>query len=473
MSYESVRKREIISNNIRMAEELVKRYNPNRKTVILLPGGLGSQLEKTVKKYSESNPGPFDKYETVWIDIDIVFTIKREIFNLEIQKNGRDRGDFIVVPNGPVRFFAKPYDATERFFRNKEYNYAVFGYDWRRRVDEPAAFLEDFLRRFRDGVIKRFQNDKSKNPLRTTTLLCHSQGGLVAKLFLHRVLGKSGVTPEEVSEWMEQVITVATPFYGTSNHVRRYYKGQKDLNIIYGPRIIAETAGTLPGPYILMLLDKNSYEKDKDRLEIAQYPVRDTADETIEVDPYAASTLSRYPKWIRKESLEEARKLRGAVRRELAPAVLERVFHVRSGKDEGTIVEQFWSDIDGSKFDPVNDEFPIMGRKGPGDGTVPFWSAKLAQTPPEQTYSLQKAKDHSELLEHEETLNVVTRIIEKGKIPQLMPVADLEYIGGPKATDQAVEQFLTDVKEGRITLDNNLALNESFWRKIIEEVALC
>ena len=116
----------------------MKRYNPNQKTVILLPGGLGSQLEKTTKKYSDNNQGPFDKYETVWIDIDIIFTIKREVFNLEIQKNGRDRGNFIIVPNGPVRFFAKPYDGTESFFRGQNYNYAVFGYDWRRGIDEAS-----------------------------------------------------------------------------------------------------------------------------------------------------------------------------------------------------------------------------------------------------------------------------------------------------------------------------------------------
>lgn len=64
MSYESARRREILSNNLSMAEEPVKRYNPNQKTVIPIPGGLGSQLEKTTKNYSESNQGPFQKCKT-------------------------------------------------------------------------------------------------------------------------------------------------------------------------------------------------------------------------------------------------------------------------------------------------------------------------------------------------------------------------------------------------------------------------
>ncbi len=71
MSYNAVRRNEIRNQNIRHVGELVKVYDPNKKTVILLPGGMGSQLERTVKPYKENNPAPFKKYETVWIDIGI------------------------------------------------------------------------------------------------------------------------------------------------------------------------------------------------------------------------------------------------------------------------------------------------------------------------------------------------------------------------------------------------------------------
>jgi len=59
MTYEESRNNEIKSQNIRHVEEFVKRYDPNKKTVIFLPGGLGSQLERTTKSFSEGSTGPF------------------------------------------------------------------------------------------------------------------------------------------------------------------------------------------------------------------------------------------------------------------------------------------------------------------------------------------------------------------------------------------------------------------------------
>ncbi|MGH7807068.1 MAG: esterase/lipase family protein, partial [Thermodesulfobacteriota bacterium] len=468
MSYESARDEEILKSNIRHASEFVKKYDPNKKTVILLPGGLGSQLDRTTVPY-KSNISNYE-YGTVWVDEGIIF--QKDALELEMDSKKRDRKEHIIVPRGPLGFFAKPYDVTESYFKENGYNYTVFGYDWRRSVEEAAIWLEDFLRRFRDGVISRFARDKSKNPLLTTTLLCHSQGGLVAKIFLHRVF-QGNPSPDKVSQWIERVVTVATPFYGTSNHIKRYYKGDKALNIIYGAKRITKIAGTLPGPYILLFMDKATYERDNNVLKLDRYPFLDAIDKNIEVDPYSDEAFGRFPKWVIKDYLNQAKDSRKGLIKTLPDSVIERVFHIRSGQDKSTKVELHWQPIDGGKFDPETDEYPIGGKNGEGDGTVPLWSARLAQTPESRIYNLQAAKKHSELMEHGETLAVASYIVDKGKLPKTITDDKMKYLGTPKASSQAVESFLFGVSKNQITVKDQVATDAKIWRALMEEVALC
>jgi hypothetical protein len=97
----------------------------------------------------------------------------------------------------------------------------------------------------------------------------------------------------------------------------------------------------------------------------------------------------------------------------LPKPVLDRIFHIRS-QSEKTWIEQFWQPIDGSKFNP-DKKSPLSGVDGRGDGTVPFWSARLAQTPPSQVYAVKNKVEHQEMLEHSEVLQAIRRIIETGK----------------------------------------------------------
>ena len=46
-------------------EALLVRYNPQRPTVILLPGGMGSQLERTARPYPDQ---PNDINDVIWLD---------------------------------------------------------------------------------------------------------------------------------------------------------------------------------------------------------------------------------------------------------------------------------------------------------------------------------------------------------------------------------------------------------------------
>lgn len=468
MSYKTARSHEIRSQNIRMARELVERYNPNEKTVILLPGGLGSQLDRTVEPYRDSSPGPFTEFERVWMDLGIIFD--EDALTLEIESNDHDKDNHIVISTGPLNFLVKVYDGTEKFFKDRGYNYLGYGFDWRCPLLEAAMWLEDLLTRFKQGVISKLGNDESMNPLSKTTLICHSHGGLVATLFLQRVFGGvNNVTPEKASEWFENIITVGTPFYANAGHVRRYYKGEKDLNTFYGAETIARIAGTMPGPYIFLFLDKDTYEEDGEGLGLTRYPVRDAQNEDIEVDPYAVSTMSRYPDWVKLKFLRKAKKERLALRKKLPKAVSDRIYHIR-GVLEETGVEWLWKNINGSTFDPEDGVMPIRNNKGQGDGTVPAWAARLAQIPIERIYDLRAAKKHLELMEHEETLHIMHFVINNGRLPKVMSIVDKKYLGIKRASRPTVDNFLLGIKDGSIKVQDNIASKPEIWRAIMEDV---
>jgi hypothetical protein len=265
-------------------KSFVERYIRGRKTVVLLPGGMGSQLDFSPRPY-DGVPMSFADYETAWMDIGVVFD--RDVLKLEIDDQGRDKDGHIVVPNGPLRFLLVAYDGTAQYFQERDFNMIVFGYDWRRPIEECAGFLEDFLDQLRKNVFNKHHED----PLPMTTLLCHSQGGLVAKLFMHRIFSASG--------WFDKVITVGTPFYGTWSHQRRFFIGQQPLNILYGAGRMAKVVATLPGPYTLMLIDQRTFEADHARLGLAPgaYPVTDP-ETGVAVDPYDGSRAVFNPGWL-------------------------------------------------------------------------------------------------------------------------------------------------------------------------------
>jgi pimeloyl-ACP methyl ester carboxylesterase len=466
MKYENARKKEIGRTHECLIDEFARTYKLNRPTVLLIPGGMGSQIDRSKKPYQGAASLPF-RYDPIWMDKGIVFD--REALQLEILPNNEDIDRHICIPNGPLRFLLKPYNATKEYFDDRDYNYLVFGFDWRRSIQESAGFLQFFLERLKNRVMDLHQED----PLPNTTILGHSMGGLVAKVFLHRVF-KAGATAADIPRWMSRLVTVATPFYGTATHMTRYYKGQNLLNRIYTTKKMARLTGTLRGPYILMPLDKKTYNRYADKLEIRRYPVRDEKKPTREADPFDPRMLSRYPSWVDENYLKAAIQVRNIITRPLPPAVVNRVFHIRAIQRR-TWVELRWKAVKGATFNPNKDDSPISGKTGPGgggDGTVPFWSARLVQIPDNQVYTLKKAKNHQELLEHPETLRVVRRLIENNKMPKSVKALD-KALGGPRASLKAAENFMDKVADGQIERTDIEAADKKVWRRIIQEVNLC
>ncbi len=462
MSYETARRFSIRDALSWRIEDFITRYINDQPTIVLLPGGMGSQLDRSVRPYRNDDSIPFENYDPIWIDLGIIFD--GEALQLKIRRDGHDLDNHIVVPDGPLRFLATPYNGTEQYFRDHAYNYIVFGYDWRRSIVEASGYLKFFLKRLRDRILEL----RGVDPLPNTTLVCHSLGGLVVTLFLQRLANRGGT----ISDWCHQVITVATPFYGTANHMERYYKGQSPLNELYGTRSISEVVGSVPGPYILMYLDRATYVSDGARLGLGLYPLRDATNPDQEADPYNHRTMGdRYPGWVETSYLDEARQLRRTLIHQLPDEFLERIFHIRSGLKQ-TLVELRWQAVNGAHFNPEVDANPISGRLGQGDGTVPYWSARLAQVPLTQVYNLKIAKEHDELLEHDEVLRVIKFIISQDRVPSRMQARD-QTLGQRKASVRMAREFVTAVARGEINKSDAEATDQRVWRRLIEEIALC
>ncbi len=458
MSYESARAAAITRVHTRHLARLVAEYRPGRPTVVLLPGAMGSALERSRRPYVDDG-APLGGYDTVWMDSGIVFD--HEFLDLAILPGGHDVGEHVIVPDGPLQFVVWPYWGTEAYLRGQGFNFLVFGFDWRRALDESAAYLERFLAALRDAVRAAHGED----PLPSTTLVGHSMGGLLPKVLLDR-LHRRG---EDAGRWMARFVTVGTPFYGSDNHMSRYYKGVPPLNLLYGARALAPLVGTMPGPYVFLCLDRATYRRDGAALGLQRYPVRDAADDRREADPSDPALADRYPDWVDRGSIDAALRDRDVLTRPLPAPDLARMFHLRSVADPTTLVELCWAPVRGRQFDPEGDPDPITGQPGPGDGTVPAWSGRLAQTPRTQVYDLQVARDHPRLCEHVETLEVLRVLIETGHLPARVEVADITF-GSPRASRPELEQFLAEAAAGRLRAAEPRALDPAVWGALADAI---
>src|SRR5579859_5080637 len=84
---------------------LLAGYKPGAPLVVLLPGGMGSQLDRSPTAFA-GDPIVFDDYEVAWLSLDLLF--RRSGLTLDIDPQGQDLQRFIIVPDGPVRFALIP-----------------------------------------------------------------------------------------------------------------------------------------------------------------------------------------------------------------------------------------------------------------------------------------------------------------------------------------------------------------------------
>jgi pimeloyl-ACP methyl ester carboxylesterase len=408
MSYDQYRTTLIEAYYQNQLETLMSGYRPDRPTVILLPGIMGSQLERTNKPYPEGDAVIND---IIWMDLGIAWP-KLDGKSLEIDQQGEDIGSFVVAAYGPLSFATQtPYNELRDLARApaQDWNYAVFGYDWRRPLTESSGYFKTFVRDFRQRVIDHF--GAKNDPIPNLTVVCHSMGGLVATDAL-RDQNFSGLG-------FSAVATIGTPFYGSAAAQNAFYVGMPGvLNGMYKAATMVRLVSSFPGAYSLMFLPKSIYRRDGRKIGLTRYPEYDP-NGNGDLDPYDSSptVMRRWPKDVKdhRQYLLDARQqlenISGPINANVAPAF----FNVRSSLDQTTPVEILWNDVDGDDNVPGTSPSPLAGVAGGGDGTVPFWSAFHAYCRTGNRYELKQAKDHATLLEHPEVLSLIASIVKKRK----------------------------------------------------------
>src|SRR5690242_11913156 len=113
-----------------------------RRTIFFFPGGLGSQLVRAF----ESFPSPARSFERVWLDAELFFDAPR----LTMLPGDIDSEQKCIVPDGcvdiPGILDLSPYDNFVKWCRLNAIDLFVFGWDWRRSVQDAADFfLNTFL----------------------------------------------------------------------------------------------------------------------------------------------------------------------------------------------------------------------------------------------------------------------------------------------------------------------------------------
>ena len=403
MTYEQYRTALIRQYYDYQLQSFINGYVPGEPNVLLLPGGMGSQLARTPNPYPASPNVPND---ILWLNFG---TLAGGAPKLEIDAKGQDRNLHVVAAHGPVSFSGveTPYGELDDLASQEKWNYAVFGFDWRRPLAECAGHLQRFVLGFESGVKARFGS--SEKPIKNLTVVCHSMGGMVCTDAL-RDSNFSGLG-------FHAIVTIATPFYGTSTHQERYYKGISILNY-YGARTVARIVASLPGPYALMFLPKVIYTRDKNRLGLNRYPQYDP-NGNVDTDPYDLTFLPRWPRPVKdhKAYLPQAENEMVRVADRINSNIAPVFFNVRSSLDSRTAVELLWRNVNGDTFDPASDPSPIAGVAGPGDGTVPAWSAWHAYSRPANRYDLKQASNHGNLLEHKEVLELIKTVVDTRMLP--------------------------------------------------------
>jgi pimeloyl-ACP methyl ester carboxylesterase len=461
--YDQWRRALIRSSLQARAADFAARYDPARPTVILLPGGMGSNLGRSTERFDAFDPSgsPPPVLTPVWADIGTI--LARTALKLEIGAAEHDSDDHIVVATGPFDFLFKAYDGTETWARVSRFNYAVFPYDWRRTVNEAASHLRDFLKQIQSRVTKAGHPD----PLPRTTLLAHSMGGLVAKLAL--------MTGGDLLSRIRSAVFVAVPFYGTWSHFHRYYDGEAMLSIVYGAAATARIIGSLPGPYILNYLDLRLWKQDGEALGLARYPFVDRHT-GLACDPHDTAQRQRLPATLNFALLDAARKVRAALVKPVTAEHAPKLHFIYGDRPDTTPAAMSWEALSPS-WRPGIDPAPVfIEALGPGDGTVPHWSAVPAQFRAPALAGQVRAIpfDHMSSAENSQVLDLVGTIAEGDAYAPVTPPGGGVIFGrSVKPNPDGLKTFLQEAAAGHVPPTDPRRTNAALFRAAMEAMTPC
>ena len=189
--------------------------------VILLPGIMGSNLN-SVSGIAQQ----------LWIDFDTL--IKGRASYLELDENGT--GDSVsiveIVATGvePVTYTPLSLDL------NRVGTVYAFPYDWRRSILSLAEQLDRRIERWAVHENEKF------------TLIGHSMGGLVARAYVQLFPGKA-------EQRVRRIISLGTPYFGSVEAIVNLTSGSRRMKIaerLNDVNDMRKLVRTLPGVYQLL-----------------------------------------------------------------------------------------------------------------------------------------------------------------------------------------------------------------------------
>ena len=419
------------------ARDFAATYNPDLPTIVILPGGMGSRLQRCTEAYDPAKNPPIQKFYELWAGLEPIFG--GELTSLAQNEYTEEIDRHPIIAAGELTNVVKSYNGIFDAFRGQA-NVIGMGYDWRRAPIKECGFVRVFLQLIAEEV-KRVR-PTAPDPRKHLTLYAHSQGGLVAKLFVNDLVD-AGENPRD---WFERLVTCCTPFYGTNSHFQRYYIGEPLLNIFTGGAdTVAKIVCTFQGTYILLPAPRQVLSQHYVQFKLAGYPVKDHGNRALECDPFDPASYGRYRPEFSLAHLAFARDQFVLLDRPLPPQVSERVYHLRSDvsvEGTGRDLEMRWKDVTGATYGAHQGK-PVSGNMrngGRGDGTVPLWSAALASTPQDNIFDIRGVK-HGGAAEHPCSLYILSALMGGRTIARGPHIAesDFDYVSNERLAMLAMQ----------------------------------
>jgi pimeloyl-ACP methyl ester carboxylesterase len=392
--------------------QFIQRFTSNsatdqRRTLILFPGGMGCQLLRAKDPYQDGLNAPQTfKYDKVWLTLG---TFLGDALTLQMHKDAqgvnRDLNDRIIVADGAVELFGlTPYDRFTSWCELNNLDWFIFGWDWRRRLEETVSFfLTQFLPRFQSAVKKTCNVD----PLRDFVLVGHSFGGMIVNLVLRQY--------NSLLVNMTRAVTVATPFYGYNGQIHRWFEGEPYLNGL-GPMKVIKVITSMPACYTLLYLDGCTYAANPALTSdapfpLAGYPSRDAGNPAQLVDGFNPGP-QRYPSNTGFDMSELNHGLQ--IYQQLAAPLSQyasKFFNIRGvqSSNTNTVGSIAWGLLAGPlnpNASPITDSPPDV----PGDGVQPAWSTRLVTLSPAQWVTVQGV-DHMFMMEYNQTHQAIAQVL--------------------------------------------------------------
>ena len=412
-------------------------YNEEWPTVVVLPGGMGSELSSLSEPWSLGNlPGEVSELPPVlplWIGAATLGRfVNDEAHLLALDEQGVERRRFPCVATGALGApIANPYPKLRRRLRARELNCVEFGFDWRRSLLWGSELLHYFL----DRLDARARELGRRSPL-PVLLLAHSQGGLVAKLFCEQraVQGSAAV-----ERYFTALVCAGTPFLGTVDHANRYFGGVASPGLRGLPEFAALVAmkrakqaqgaidsrvawrsaiaewrsmvASMPGLWHLITPSPARFDAQLlAHRGLPRYPLRRAeGDEALDFfgDPGLFPWLRQYTE-VNALAYRYRQDSQAVTKLPWGPLV-GRLFFARGRGGPGTCELEFTvrdeRDIDIDPLRPLRSlaqQRVLVARDAAHDGTVPLWSATLdAEQGLEHTVTLEGATHRQIVAERE------------------------------------------------------------------------